>query len=418
MMPAARIGDLIHARARDEHARWLRELTSLPTAAGHEDAVVAWIERWVASRPRLRLRRDGAGNVIIMQARRPRAASARGPAPLFITAHLDHPAFVVIESRGEEVVLEFRGGVHDPYFEDATIEIRDGAGRVHTARVVSLDPKAEPFKRVIARGTDRPAAIAAGDLGRWRFAGDDVARVHEGLLHAHACDDLAGVAAALAALDGLSAGREAAHVGLLFTRAEEVGFIGAIAACQRRSVPRGARLICLETSRSFAESPVGAGPIVRVGDRTSVFDRDLTNAIGATMVAHERARPGFRWQRKLMPGGTCEATTFGAYGYQATCLCLPLGNYHNMIDIDDVVAGGRPARVGPEYISLADFHGLVEMLMVCATSLDAAVPSLRERMDTFMRAYGHVIGEPAPRRRGRSTRAAAGPVSARRRTQT
>jgi len=86
-----------------------------------------------------------------------------------------------------------------------------------------------------------------------------------------------------------------------------------------------------------------------------------------------------------------------------------------MIGIDDVLAGGRPARVGPEVISLADFHGLVEMLMVCATSLDAVVPSLRERMDTFMRAYGHVIGGPAPRRRGRSTRAAARPVPTRRR---
>jgi endoglucanase len=389
-------------------------LTSLPTAAGHEDAVVAWIERWVAARPHLKQYRDGAGNLLITL-RRGRVASARRPPPIFITAHLDHPAFVVVECRGDEAVLEFRGGVHDPYFENATLEIHDRAGRAHAARVVSLDPRAEPFKRVMARLEDRAGAIAPGDLGRWCLGSDDLPRVYEGMLHAHACDDLAGVAAALAALDVLSAGRDAAHVGLLFTRAEEVGFIGAIAACQYRSVPRGARLICLETSRSFAESPIGAGPIVRVGDRTSVFDRDLTNAIGATMVAHERARPGFQWQRKLMPGGTCEATTFGAYGYQATCLCLPLGNYHNMIDIDDVLAGRRRARVGPEFISLEDFHGLVEMLIVCATRLDEAAPSLRARMDGLMRAYGHVIGGVAPRRRGRSTRAAARPVPARRR---
>ena len=41
-----------------------------------------------------------------------------------------------------------------------------------------------------------------------------------------------------------------------------------------------------------------------------------------------------------MPGGACEATAFSAYGYESTCLCLPLGNYHNMHDID-VVAGRR-----------------------------------------------------------------------------
>ncbi len=414
-MRDARDRDPVDVRTREEHAGWLRELTALPTAAGREDAVVAWIERWVTSRPRLKLRRDRAGNLIITPIRRGRRVSARPPAPLFITAHLDHPAFVVVEPRGDEAVLEFRGGVHDPYFEDAAIEIRDGTGRVHTASVVSLDPRAEPFKRVIARVTDRGGAIAAGDLGRWRFAGDDIPRVQEGMVHAHACDDLAGVAAALAALDGLTGPHSAGHVGLLFTRAEEVGFIGAIAACQRRSVPRGARLICLETSRSFAESPVGAGPIVRVGDRTSVFDRDLTNAVDAAMIAHERARPGFRWQRKLMPGGTCEATTFGAYGYQATCLCLPLGNYHNMIDIDDVLAGRRPARVGPEFVSVEDFHGLVEMLIVCATGLDAPMPSLRARMETLMGAYGHVLNGSTARGRRRSKRVAATPARGRRR---
>jgi hypothetical protein len=55
------------------------------------------------------------------------------------------------------------------------------------------------------------------------------------------------------------------------------------------------------------------------------------------------------------------------------------------------------------------------MLTVCATRLDAAVPSLQERMDTFMCAYGHVIGGAPPRRRGRSTRAAARRVPTRRR---
>jgi endoglucanase len=110
------------------------------------------------------------------------------------------------------------------------------------------------------------------------------------------------------------------------------------------------------------------------------------------MTEHERAHPAFRWQRKLMPGGTCEATTFGAYGYQSTCLCLPLGNYHNMVDIDGVLAGRRPALVGPEFISLDDFHGLVEMLVLCATRLDDRAPSLRARMETFMTTYGGVLG--------------------------
>ena len=72
-----------------------------------------------------------------------------------------------------------------------------------------------------------------------------------------------------------------------------------------------------------------------------------------------------------MPGGACEATAFASFGYSSTCLCLPLGNYHNMERIDEVVAGERPAKVGREYIGLDDYHGLIEMLEVVASGLDS-----------------------------------------------
>ena len=67
--------------------------------------------------------------------------------------------------------------------------------------------------------------------------------------------------------------KTAAGVGALFTRAEEVGFIGTLAACADASVPAGTRLLCLENSRSFPESPIGNGPILRVGDRLAVSTR-------------------------------------------------------------------------------------------------------------------------------------------------
>jgi endoglucanase len=370
----------------------------MPTAAGREDEVIAWVERWTAERRNLVLSRDAAGNLFITRRRlrknAPRPRAAARPAPLFITAHMDHPAFVVRAARGREIDLEFRGSVHPPYFERARLEIIGSGGMRRRARIVSVDTAARPFTRVVAR-LDSPArgAPAPGDIARWRFGGSPLPRVARGLLYTHGCDDLAGVAAALAALDELRGRRETGHVGVMLTRAEEVGFIGATAACQARSIPRNARLICLETSRSFAESPIGAGPIVRVGDRMSVFEPSLTNAISLLMTEHAKARPAFKWQRKLMPGGTCEATTFSAYGYRSTCLCLPLGNYHNMMDIDGVTSGRARARVGPEFISVDDFHGLVEMLIVCATRLDVPkTSSLASAMEDRMRRFGHVLG--------------------------
>ena len=158
--------------------------------------------------------------------------------------------------------------------------------------------------------------------------------------------------------------------------------LGAIGAARTRSVPKSTRLICLENSRSFQESPIGGGPILRVGDAMTCFSPDLTNRIGAVMKKHAAKNPDYAWQRKLMPGGQCEATAFAAYGYQSTCLCLPLGNYHNMADLAGVEAGARHASAGHEIISVSDFHGLVTMLEVCGRQLDSLPPDgLRRSLD-------------------------------------
>jgi endoglucanase len=382
---------MAHQHTQRTHEQWLLDLTNIPTAAGREARVVAWITAWVARRRNLVLTRDRAGNLFITQRRREQAGASR--APIFITAHLDHPAFVVLSARDGEAELEFRGSVHDPYFENAPVEIFSQRA-TYSARIVSLNAKATPFKRATVKLDDDQARPMAGDIARFIFAEQGVPRIDEGLLRTYACDDLSAVAAALSAMDLLRGRTGMAHVGLLFTRAEEVGFVGALAACRARSIPKRARLICLENSRSFPESPIGGGPIVRVGDRMSVFEPSLTNDIALLMVEHEKHKTGFKWQRKLMPGGTCEATAFSTYGYRSTCLCLPLGNYHNMVDIDGVLAGRRPAEVGPEFISVADFHGLIDMLVVCVEALDSPTrPSLRGRMEELLQKGGYVLTE-------------------------
>ncbi|MHC4793266.1 MAG: hypothetical protein ACYTDE_03085, partial [Planctomycetota bacterium] len=218
----------------------------------------------------------------------------------------------------------------------------------------------------------RNPGLAPGDVGRWSFPDAKITgRGPKRLLKTHACDDLAAAAAAICAFDRIRTRKGQEHVGLLFTVAEEVGFVGAIGAATNGLVPKNARLVCLENSRSFPESPIHDGPIVRVGDRMTVFSPDLTNDISTLMTAHAAATPSFKWQRKLMAGGACEATAFSAFGFQSTCLCLPLGNYHNMQAIDDVVAGQHPAKVGPEFIGIDDYHGLIEMLEVLASGLDS-----------------------------------------------
>ncbi len=384
------------AADRRRHEKIALELTSLPTAAGREHRVQAYLDRWLAKRSRsLEWTRDADGNLLVT--RRARTKRRRVP-PLLITAHLDHPAFVVSAMDDpRHLTAEFRGGVHDPYFENARVEFFDANDVAVRGRVTELQGPDEtcPFKTVTVRLDRRHPDLEVGDVGRWAFPGARIAgRGSARTLQTDACDDLAAAAAALCAFDRIRTRRGQEHIGLLFTVAEEVGFVGAIGAATNGLVPKHARLVCLENSRSFPESPIHGGPIMRVGDRISVFSPSLTNAISDLMRTHAATHRDFRWQRKLMAGGACEATAFSALGFESTCLCLPLGNYHNMRDIDEVVAGHCPARVGPETIGLDDYHGLVEMLEVLAAGLPERPPSkdpFQARLRDLRRKHQRVL---------------------------
>jgi putative aminopeptidase FrvX len=375
------------------HHDTLKTLTSTPTASGKEHRIIAWITAWAASHPELTLSQDAAGNLSIS---RPAHHSA---SPIIIEAHMDHPAFVCTQVHSPtHITAEFRGGVHERFFPNTPVRhwpttanakhstspstntSTSAVGHVHSLS------NSTPKDNFGANDSEKhyhihfpepgPSAINPGDIITWDLppALDD-----QGILRAPACDDLAGLAAAICAFDELltlaKSGTYIPDIRLLFTRAEEVGFVGAIAACKLGTIPKGARIIALENSKSFPESPLGAGPIVRVGDYTSTFDPDLTYKVGRIAQALASEDPAYKSQRKLMPGGTCEASAFLSYGYTATCVCLALGNYHNMND--------ATGRIEPEFISLCDFDNLVRLLVQVALRLDnpASSPSLKDRLD-------------------------------------
>jgi putative aminopeptidase FrvX len=381
----------ISSEARTRHRRWLRELTRIPTAAGREGRVIEWVRRWVAERDGLAITADAHGNLTIAAPEPWNTGTDRArEAPIYFTAHLDHPAFVVERVIGPQTLqLAFRGGVMDDYFEEARVVVHTAGGERLGA---TLAGKAEIgcalFKSFLAELDDGASSdsVTMADIATWELPDPEEI---DGIFHTSACDDLAAAAAALAALDELgarhAAGETVADVRILLTRAEEIGFVGAIGACRDRTMPANARVIALENSRSFDDSPIGGGPIVRVGDRLSIFSPGLTAAVAeraedvaggpALPTAAQKMSdlPRWKWQRKLMAGGACEATVFCSAGHESTCVCLPLGNYHNMADLAAVQAGahaGRP-RVGREFISLSDYEGLVDLLVACGEKLTA-----------------------------------------------
>ena len=356
-------------RARATAERWLAELTNLPTASGHEDAVVDWVRSWAARRDDLAVAEDSGGNLLITQKGRTRRA------PLFAVAHMDHPAFVITDDRGG---FEFRGGVDAVYFEDAAVEVTSRLERP-TGRVERYDPETHTGSIVF------DGEVGPDDIAMWDFTMHDGET--PGRFHAPACDDLAGAAAALSALDRARRDPGLSHFGVMLTRAEEVGLIGAIHSAKHRTIPEGSRLLSIETSRELANARIGDGPIIRIGDRSTVFDRDLSNRI-----ARAAESAGVVHQRKLMDGGGCEATAFGVYGYQATGLCLALGNWHNRGNLDLVEAGDATAAVPMlEVISMDDFHRLVDLLLLAGSAVDEPDP-LQGSLDRLYESNRHYLG--------------------------
>ena len=351
---------------------WLRQLTHLPTASGHEEAVIFWVTAWAARRDDLKVTRDGAGNLLITQKGRTRRP------PVVAVAHMDHPAFVINEVKDGQLGFEFRGWVATPYFEDARVEVVSRPGGAQ-GKVVEYDAQAQTG---IIRTTGTGGA-EVGDIAMWRFRSS---KKDDGVLSAPACDDLAGCAASLAALDRCRGKTDLRHFAVLLTRAEEVGLVGAVHAAKEETVPRDARILSIETSRQLSEARVGDGPVIRTGDRVTVFDRELTNRI-----SRAAASSPIHHQRKLMSGGGCEATAFGAYGYQATGLCVPLGNWHNQGNLDEVEKGKGAAIPKLEEISLQDFHGLVDLILLAARAVDCEDP-VRDRLDDSYRSQAHLLG--------------------------
>src|SRR5262249_6708685 len=149
------------------------------------------------------------------------------------------------------------------------------------------------------------------------------ARMKGKLLLSRGIDDQGGLASALAMLDALHRAKPpAVPVAVLLTRAEEEGFVGACAAVLKPKLLRKSdRNIAIQGSMAQRYAPLGKGVILRVGDKTSIFSSGLTYFLTQQAEALAKKDRTFQYQRALMPGGTCEATVYDAFGYTAAAVC-------------------------------------------------------------------------------------------------
>jgi endoglucanase len=184
--------------------------------------------------------------------------------------------------------------------------------------------------------------------------------LRKGHIRGRACDDLIGVAVALAVLAHQQRQDAALHLIAAITRAEEVGFHGALALATGNLLPRNSLIISLETSRELPPAKMGEGVIIRTGDRASVFSSAGSRFLAEIAAGMNRSEGDFKYQRALMSGGTCEATAYQENGFECAAVCVALGNYHNC---------GAGNKIAAEFVSAADVSNMARLLSQAAVEM-------------------------------------------------
>ena len=324
----------------------LRQVLALPTAPFHEAHVARFVEAFARERD-LPCRQDRFGNLYVTYRHgRPRSG------PLVLEAHMDHPGFHINAVHGSIAELAFLGKTAATTLDGQSLRVysdAEGDSGGGAAKVVRSKP-GPGFYRPLMLEAEVPAGVRAGDfavfdLPTWQLDGTR--------LSARAHDDLAQVAAVLCTLDRLARGGDEAHVVGLFTRAEEVGFIGAYGATEADLLPRDAVIVSLECSGL----PRERGFVVRCGDKTTVFDGWATTRLLELADAEAAQDEHFIFQTPIPRRGTCNASLYTARGWVATGLTLPMENYHNWGD----------GAIRPEIIDTRDWATLVNFLGIVCT---------------------------------------------------
>ena len=340
---------------------------------------------------------DPAGNIVVgagsrAEYRKLVRAVSREPVRLFI-AHMDHPGFHGMRWLSDRrLAVNWLGGAPTRGINGARAWLADGNGYVATGRLArvrvaksrwTIDSADVALERAI-----KPRPAAATLFGGFGFRAPVWRSGYR--LYTKAADDLVGVFVILSTALDLFARRSRSSppfIGLL-TRGEEVGFVGAVAHFELgwlKAARRPVVCVSLETSRTLPGALVGKGPVVRLGDRRTVFNPDGLRILSELA---EDVLPGMH-QRRIMDGGACEATAATAYDLPAIGLSVPLGNYHNQNLEGGPDTKGRHGAA-PEFVDIRDIRGLLKL---CRALMRARLPwndawgVQRERLKRNLRRY-------------------------------
>lgn len=364
------------------------DLLTQPTAPFRESAVVTKVIQELA-RHAVPHFLDPSGNVIVGAASRedylkltqhsvqsPQASQAsEEPLRLFI-AHMDHPGFHGCRWRSPtELEIKWHGGSPTLHLEGAKVWLASQTSPLGLGQWLGQGTLTQPTLH--KSGKALSSAVVHLENGTTEKADQlfpNAAQLFGGfgfrapiwqendLVYTKAADDLVGVFAIVSLAIQLwkegPPSPPSPFLGIL-TRAEEVGFIGALAHFELGWLQQAKRpLLCvsLETSRTLPGAEIGKGPVVRLGDRFTVFSPEalsILSEIAQTVLPNAH-------QKRIMDGGTCEASAATVYGFPSIGISVPLGNYHNQ-SIEGGPDAAPPNGPAPEFVHLQDVQGLIKL---------------------------------------------------------
>lgn len=386
-----------------QRLRLLKDILSQPAAPFREHHVLRCVSEYLL-KAKIPFYTDTAGNLVIgvksRQQYRQLLSQPQGePVRVFI-AHMDHPGFHGTRwLDNQRLEIQWHGGSPVKHLAGARVWLANereqlAEGRLHRASLLqagyAIDTAEVSFPR-------KQLAELQSNKARTLFGGFAF-RSHHWIsgkrLYTRAADDLVGVfcivSLALKLFQKRSSGSPP-FIGLL-TRAEEVGFVGAIHHLETsplKSARRPVMCISLEASRTLPGARIGKGPVVRLGDRRTCFDP------GGIQVLSDLAQKVLprAHQRRIMDAGSCEATAVTAWGLPCIGISLPLGNYHNQ-GFEGGMDCPKPEGPAPEFVHLDDIDAelrLCQALMKPGLAWKDPWNKTRQRLLKNARKYTRLI---------------------------
>jgi len=357
---------------KDQALSFLGRLGAQPAVAFYEHGVSSAITT-ILTELEMPYRTDDYGNIIV---RIP--GQHDDSTPLALVAHMDHPGFEAVAVHGEHLVGVALGGVPAASFS-AGIPLQVVLADGQRLPAATAGRHGDEGDRQVLIKLDDPQELelprpVVFDLPDFQVDGE--------FIRMRAVDDLAGCASILAALAHLGGTSPDGDVYGIFTRAEEVGLVGARLMAEAGTLPPETLIVSAESSKALPGAEMGGGPVVRVGDAGFTFSAEAESVLVRAREILQAGPEGFKVQRQLMSGGVCEASAFAQYGYHTTGIAFPLGNYHN---------GGTEGAIEAEFIHVDDFLGGINLMV-------EAVRRVADRHNTGFRQRFRQVPEEMRRR--------------------